>query len=57
MPIIKNPSVYDGNSNRNINPNNEQNNIALEKQKNEKINAVLEDMCIYGNIAKMKIKE
>ena len=57
MPIIKNPSVYDDNSNRNINPNNEQNNIALEKQKNEKINVVLEGMCIYGNVAKKKIKE
>ena len=28
-----------------------------EKEKNEKINEVLEDMCIYGNITKKEIKE
>jgi hypothetical protein len=28
-----------------------------EKQKNEKINEILEDMCIYGVITKKEIKE
>ena len=31
--------------------------ILTEEEKNEKINEVLEDMCIYGNIMKKEIKE
>ena len=31
--------------------------ILTEEEKNEKINEVLEDMCIYGNIIKKEIKE
>ena len=33
------------------------NEIKNEKEKNEKINEILEDMCIYGNITKKEIKE
>ena len=35
----------------------DQNEIKNEKEKNEKINEILEDMCIYGNITKKEIKE
>ena len=31
--------------------------ILTEEEKNEKINEVLEDMCIYGEIMKKEIKE
>ena len=31
--------------------------IIIEKEKDKKVNKVLEDMCIYGNIAKKEIKE
>jgi len=31
--------------------------IQTEEQKNKKINEVLEDMCIYGNIVKQEIQE
>ena len=37
--------------------NNNKNKIEEENQKDKKINTVLEDMCIYGNIAEKKIKE
>ena len=36
---------------------NEEKEILTEEEKNEKINEVLEDMCIYGNIMKKEIKE
>ena len=65
-PIIlgKNPNINSFNPNIDINHhdsfqilNNNKNKIEEEKQKDKKINTVLEDMCIYGNIAEKKIKE
>ena len=41
----------------NVTSNNDDQQKIEENKKNEKINAVLEDMCIYGNITRMKIKK
>ena len=43
--------------NLNININNEKNVDNEVKEKNEKINQLLEDMCVYGNIIKEQIKQ
>ena len=43
--------------NLNFNINNEENVENEIKEKNEKINQLLEDMCIYGNIIKEQIKQ
>ena len=40
--------------NKNTNTNK---NISSEKENNKKVNEVLEDMCIYGNITKIEIQE
>ena len=59
----KNPNINSFNPSIDINHhdpvqivNNNKNKIEEEKQKDKKINTVLEDMCIYGNIAEKKNK-
>ena len=61
IPINPKPFNQNFDNNQDIqneaNANNVEQQKIEENKKNEKINAVLEDMCIYGNIAQMKIKE